>query len=186
MMTSTDVTVRGESHIRYSVKTVRAGLVGMTPKTVFSQGEGVLATMQRRVIIPDLLTLGDKTMRLCSWLKTPIFSLFLGSFSEGRDTYIWREGRGGRIDLCKGSGTSTSSIARFYPSNYIATHNHRRMTCHAHLILGAEADLIREKVFISCVIIVQRMRKRALAREREDLLVLWPFMAGIGCGFPVA
>lgn len=70
----TNATVRGESHTRYSVRTVRTGLAGMNRKTIFSQGERILATVQRRNIIPDVLTLGGETMRLGGWLKTPIFS----------------------------------------------------------------------------------------------------------------
>lgn len=53
--------------------------------------------------------------------------------------------------MYKGSGASTSAIARFYPSDFVVTHDRRRITYRAHLDLRAEADLIREKVFISCV-----------------------------------
>jgi hypothetical protein len=74
VMISTSATVRGQSHIGYSVRTVKAGLVGMNPKTIISEGERVLATVLRRDMVPDLLTLGGSSMSLNSWLKTPIFS----------------------------------------------------------------------------------------------------------------
>ncbi|KAG1837878.1 hypothetical protein C8R48DRAFT_680199 [Suillus tomentosus] len=164
----TNATVRGESHTRYSVGTVRTGLAGMSRKTIFSQGERILATVQRRNIIPDVLTLGGETMRLGGWLKTPIFSSFPASFREGRETYRWKKGRDGRIDLYKGSGADTSTIARFYPSDFAVTRDRRRITYRAHLDLRAEADLIREKVFISCVLIVQ---KRKIAKVKEQDLV---------------
>ncbi|KAG1731219.1 uncharacterized protein EDB91DRAFT_1058904 [Suillus paluster] len=167
VMISINATVRGQSHIRYSVRTVRAGLVGMNPKTVFSQGERILATVQRRDMIPDSLTLGGETMSLSSWLKTPMFSSFPVSFSEGGETYVWKGGQDGGIVLYKGSSASTNAIARFYPSNFALTHDRKRMTYRAHLDLRPEVDLIREKVFISCVLIVQKMRKNAKAKERD-------------------
>jgi len=74
VMISTNATVRGQSHIRYSVRMVKAGLVGMSPKTIISKEERILATVQRRDMVPDLLTLGSETMNLGSWLKTPMFS----------------------------------------------------------------------------------------------------------------
>ncbi|KAG2108029.1 uncharacterized protein F5147DRAFT_696357 [Suillus discolor] len=168
---STNATLRGQSHIRYSVGTVRTGLAGMSRKTVFSQGERILATVQRRNIIPDVLTLDGLTMRLGCWLKTPIFSSFPASFREGRETYRWKKGRDGRIDLHKGSGANTSTIARFYPSDFVVTRDRRRIKYRAHLDLRAEADLIREKVFISCVLIVQKTKRRAKAKEQELDLV---------------
>ncbi|KAG1749501.1 hypothetical protein EDB19DRAFT_1680511 [Suillus lakei] len=168
VMISTNATVRGQSHIRYSVKTVRAGLAGMNPKTVFSQGERILATAQRRDMIPDLLTLGGETMTLGSWLKTPMFSSFPVSFSEGGVTYLWKESQDGGIDLYKGSGASTSTIARFYSSDFVVTHDRRIITYRAHLDLRPEADLIRERVFISCVLIVQKARRNAKAKERDS------------------
>ncbi|KAG1819846.1 uncharacterized protein BJ212DRAFT_1479068 [Suillus subaureus] len=167
-MISTDATVRGQTRIRYSVRTVRAGLVGMSLKTVFSQGEEILATVQRRDMIPDLLTLGGETMSLRSWLKTPMFSSFPASFSEGREMYLWKKGQGGGIDLYNGSDANAGIIARFYPSYFVETHDRRRIMCHAHLDLQAEADLIREKVFISCVLIVQKTMKMK-ARERDSI-----------------
>ncbi|KAG1808308.1 hypothetical protein EV424DRAFT_206133 [Suillus variegatus] len=145
---------------------VRTGLAGMNRKTIFSQGERILATVQRRNIIPDVLTLGGETMRLGGWLKTPIFSSFPASFREGRETYRWKKGRDGRIDLYKGSGADTSTIARFYPSDCAVTRDRRRITYRAHLDLRAEADLIREKVFISCVLIVQK-RKKVKVKEQD-------------------
>jgi hypothetical protein len=81
-MLSMDATVRGQSHIRYSVRTVRGGVAGMSPKIVFSQGEGILATVQRRDMTPDLLTLGGETMSLRSWLKTPMFSSLYVTFDK--------------------------------------------------------------------------------------------------------
>ncbi|KAG1865419.1 hypothetical protein F4604DRAFT_1625432 [Suillus subluteus] len=193
-MISTNATVRGQTQIRYSVRTVKAGLAGMNPKTVFSQGEGILATVQRRNMIPDLLTLGGETMSLRSWLKTPMFSSFPASFSEGRETYLWKEGQDGGIDLYKGSDASTSTIARFYPSGFVVTHDRRRITHHAHLDLQAEADLIREKVFISCVLIVQKTRKKVKrkrkARERnlmssQEFTFTVTSMAAAGGVFPM-
>ncbi|KAG2131245.1 uncharacterized protein EDB93DRAFT_1094487 [Suillus bovinus] len=167
VMTSTNATVRGQGRLRYSVRTVRASLAGTNLKTVFSQEERILATVQHRDVIPDLMTLGGETTRLGSWFKMPMFSSFPASFREGRETYCWKEGRGGGIDLYKGSGasSSTSTIARFYPSNFVLTHDRRRIMCRAHLDLRAEADLIREKVFISCVLIVQKTRKDAQAKK---------------------
>jgi hypothetical protein len=70
VMLSTNAIVRGQSHIRYSVRTVRAGLVGMSPKTIISEEERILATVLRRDMVPDLLTLGGESMSLGSWLKT--------------------------------------------------------------------------------------------------------------------
>ncbi|KAG0701573.1 hypothetical protein DFH29DRAFT_925951 [Suillus ampliporus] len=162
VMVSMNATVRGKSRIRYSARTVKAGLVGMHPKTVFSQGERVLATVQRRDMAPDSLTLGNKSMSLRRWLKTPMLSPFPVSFSEGGQTYLWKEGWSGGISLYKGS--STSAIARFHPSDYSVTQNKGKIMRCAHLDLRPEADLIREKVFISCMLIVQ---KTARAREQE-------------------
>jgi hypothetical protein len=187
-MLSMDATVRGQSHIRYSVRTVRGGVAGMSPKIIFSQGEGILATVQRRDMTPDLLTLGGETMSLRSWLKTPMFSSFPASFNDEGETYLWKEGRDGRINLYKGGDTSTGTIARFHPSNFVMTHNRRRITCHAHLDLQAEADLIREKVFISCVLLVQKTRKKGRARERGSMSsqeFMFTSMAAAGGGFPM-
>jgi len=78
---SMNATVRGQSHIVYSVKIVRAGPMGMYPKTVISQGERILATVQRRDIVPDLLTVDDETTKLASWLKTPMFSCLSVKFN---------------------------------------------------------------------------------------------------------
>ncbi|KAG0701568.1 hypothetical protein DFH29DRAFT_875791 [Suillus ampliporus] len=184
VMISTNATVRGQSHIQYSVKTVRGGLVGMNPKTIFNQGERILATVQRRDMVPDLLTLGGETMSLGSWLKTPMFSSFPASFSEGGETYLWKEDPNGGIVLYKGS---TNVIARFYPSDLALTHDRRRITYCAHLDLRPEADLIREKVFISCVLIVQKMRKNAKAKERDlasaSQGLMFSSMAVPGAGF---
>ncbi|KAG1865421.1 hypothetical protein F4604DRAFT_1781675 [Suillus subluteus] len=187
-MISTNATVRGQSQIRYSVRTVKAGLAGMNLKTVFSQGEGILATVQRRDMIPDLLTLGGETISLRSWLKTPMFSSFPALFSEGRETYLWKEGRDGGIKLYKGSGSSASTIARFYPSDFVVTHDRGRITYRAHLDLRAEADLIREEVFISCVLIMQKTRKKAMAKERNLVSsqgLLFASMTATGGGFPM-
>jgi hypothetical protein len=86
VMLSTNATVRGQSHMRYSVRTVRAGLVGMSPKTIISEGERILATVLRRDMVPDLLTLGGESMirgvgsrRLCFRLCT----LNLAHFAPG-------------------------------------------------------------------------------------------------------
>ncbi|KAG1731212.1 uncharacterized protein EDB91DRAFT_1028421, partial [Suillus paluster] len=163
VMKSMNATVRGQSHIQYSVRTVKGGLVGMNPKTIFSQKERILATVQRRGVLPDSLTLGSKSMSLGSWLKRPLFSSFPASFSEGGETYLWKECQDGGIALYKGS-TSTSAIARFYPSYFAVTYDRRRITHCAHLDLEPEADLIREKVFISCVLVVQKTGKNAKAK----------------------
>ncbi|KAG0705754.1 hypothetical protein DFH29DRAFT_1030000 [Suillus ampliporus] len=165
---STNATVRGKSSTRYSVRTVRAGLVGLkNPKTVFSQGERILATVQRRDMVPDSLTLGSKSTSLGSWLKTPMFSTFPVWFSEGGETYLWKEGQNGGISLYKGS--STGAIARFHPSEYSVTHDRGGITYRAHLDLRPEADLIREKVFISCMLVVQKTRKNARKNAKENV-----------------
>lgn len=60
-------------------------------------------------------------------------------------------------------------IARFRPSYYKLTQDRRRVTYRAHLDLRPEADLIREKAFISCVLIVQKTRRNVKARERDPM-----------------
>lgn len=75
-------------------------------------------------------------------------------------------GSDGFQQLYKGSGADTSTIARFYPSDCAVTRDRRRITYRAHLDLRAEADLIREKVFISCVLIVQK-RKKVKVKEQD-------------------
>lgn len=49
--------------------------------------------------------------------------------------------------LYKGSGASTSTIAHFYPSDFVVTHDWRRITYRAHLALRAHT---REGVHIVC------------------------------------
>ncbi|OAX32654.1 hypothetical protein K503DRAFT_776448 [Rhizopogon vinicolor AM-OR11-026] len=185
VMISTSATVRGQSHTRYSVRTVRAGLVGMNPKTIISEGERVLATVLRRDMVPDLLTLGGSSMSLGSWLKTPMFSSFPASFKEGGETYIWKESLDDGIYLYRESNTTV--IARFYPSYFEVTQDRRRITYRAHLDLRPEADFIRDRVFISCVLIVQKTRKNAGAKERDLVSasqgLMFSSMAAPGTGF---
>jgi hypothetical protein len=82
-------------------------------------------------MVPDSLTLCGETMSLGSWLKTPMFSsLYIGfggllhagsfhkiwssspaSFSEGRETYLWKNGQDGGIDV--GSSRSATNVNEF-------------------------------------------------------------------------
>lgn len=61
------------------------------------------------------------------------------------------------------------------------------ITYRAHLDLRTEADLIRERVFISCVLVVQKTRRIAKAKERDFLSasqgLMFSSMAAPGSAF---
>ncbi|KIJ63396.1 hypothetical protein HYDPIDRAFT_113391 [Hydnomerulius pinastri MD-312] len=166
VITSTTITVRGqlEGVIRYKVETTTSGLIGINIKLIISENDRVLATIRRRDMLPDQLTFsGGSSMSLSKWLKWPKISAFPVTFEEFGQCYAWKRLDNDRIALYKESGSD--EIAWYNPSYQTYDNSGERIMCPAFLALKAEADAIRTKILISCILVVQRMRAKQRARN---------------------
>ncbi|KAH7924063.1 hypothetical protein BV22DRAFT_1035572, partial [Leucogyrophana mollusca] len=180
VMTSTTITVRGNSTPCYSVDSARAGTFKPNLKTVIREGDRVLASVERRDMLPDQLSLhGSPPMALSKWLKSPITSSFPITFEESGRKYLWRRDSGGKLQLYMENANS-DAIAWFHPSRLtFGADGGNRVLHPASLSLTPEADIMRETVLISCILVLQKMRAKERTGETAGLLTTQGLTYGI-------
>ncbi|KAH7911101.1 hypothetical protein BJ138DRAFT_1007307 [Hygrophoropsis aurantiaca] len=185
VMTSTTITVRGEDAPRYSIKSRRAGALTPRLRTVVSEGDRVIVTIGRRDILPDqLIWEGSPPINISSWLKFPVMAQFPVAFEEAGKRYHWRGDRStGDIQLH--IENLSEPIAWFHPTHVVVdpTKDSNYTRRPASLSLTSEAETMREKVLLSCILVLQRTRTKERAQELRRERASQPmFTAGFAVG----
>ncbi|KAH7924682.1 hypothetical protein BV22DRAFT_1090506 [Leucogyrophana mollusca] len=166
-VTSTTIRARGNDSLFYSVESERAGRFKLVKaRSVIREGDKVLATVHRREVLPDKLSLrGSAPLSLNKWLKSPMAAKFPVTFEESGRKYRWKSNNGGKLQLYSEDAES-GAIAWFHPSRLTYDNDGGRPLLHsACLSLRPEADKMRETVVISCILVLQKMRAKERARE---------------------
>ncbi|EGN96461.1 hypothetical protein SERLA73DRAFT_162245 [Serpula lacrymans var. lacrymans S7.3] len=161
-MKRTTIRIRGATSTQpyYYVETTKSD-----SRTVVRTGDHVIATVERRDIFPDQITFkGSQSMNLSKWLKSPKMAKFPISFVKDEKRYEWRINFIGQVALYEEGAAVTDAIAWFQASRKRVVDG-RPVVYNALLALKPEADLMRDTVLVSCLLVEQKARMNAKANE---------------------
>jgi len=161
-MKRTTIRIRGAANTQphYYVETTKS-----ESRTVVRTGDQVVATIERREILPDQVTFkGSPSMSLSKWLKSPKITSFPITFVKDEKRYEWRINFIGQIALYEEGAAFTDAIAWFQSSRKRVVDG-RLVVFNASLALKPEADLMRDTVLVSCLLAEQKARMNGKASE---------------------
>ncbi|KAH7911122.1 hypothetical protein BJ138DRAFT_1172740 [Hygrophoropsis aurantiaca] len=167
-MTSTTINARGNNDLHYTVETVpRSRSSNM--QTVIREGDRVLATVRHRDILPDQLILhGSPPISLRKWLKSPVTAILPATFQELGRKYRWKSNNGGKLQLYS-DNKACGVIAWFHPSHITFGRDSEDWSMQtACLSLRSDADIIRDTVVVSCILVLQKMRAKDKRKDPSE------------------
>ncbi|KAL4065083.1 hypothetical protein J3A83DRAFT_411952 [Scleroderma citrinum] len=157
VITSTVITMRGSSDTRYKVQTKTRGFSRLGVRLVISENDNVIATIHRRDMFPDKISFeGSTTINVNKWLRWSKGSSFPASIEDWGQRFAWHVGPGERLALR--SESNNTEIAWFNPSRLRFGNTSSESGSQAYLALAAPAEVMRTKVLVSCILVVQKMR----------------------------
>jgi len=120
----------------------------------------LIATIERRSIIPDTVTLGEdrEPMRIYKWLKTKLLSDFPATMDISGRLYTWNTTLLGQLTMCAAEEPN-SPLAVFSKSQTRQDHDQGTMTyTPARLVIKNEVSDVRDVILVACLILEHKVR----------------------------